>query len=162
MNYLLFWILFQTGIFHAFHVSVFDMEWESDEKHLKITTRVFYDDLEDALKLHTENTQYNISDESQWDSINKDIESYFLANFSIQTGRKPLQLVFLGSEREGDVIWSYIEVENLKSFKSMTITNSILTEVFDDQENLVHVRRNRVVRSLRLTSELSSGSLQWD
>lgn len=149
-------------LFHPFHVSVCDITYKSDDRHLKISVRIFLDDLEDALQRKSGNHTLDIMDQSEWENINHTLEIYFQENLTITTGKKALDYQYLGSEIEEDVLWSYLEVEKLKPFKSISIENKILTEIFDDQENLVHVRKDGIVRSMRLYGNQLSAEVKWD
>ena len=50
MHYTLFILIAKVYLLHAFHVSVCDVVYNSDDKHLKISVRLFLDDLEKELK----------------------------------------------------------------------------------------------------------------
>ena len=62
---------------------------------------------------------------------------------------KPIK--YLGHERDHEAMIFYIEVDKVKKWKSIQVQNSIITEIYDDQSNLVHVTLAEMVRSLRLT-----------
>ncbi len=153
----------RSGSFdHPFHVSVCDIVYESDEKHLKISLRMFLDDLEEALIAYTGDDDLDILNYENVPEIDKALGHYLSENFSIGTGRKELAYVYLGGEIEVDVMWCYIEIEKLKPFKSISIENTIFFEIFDDQENLVHVRKDGKVRSVRLTKGKSRNTVEWE
>ncbi len=139
------------------------MTYESKDKHLKISVRLFADDLEEALTAFTKGAKIDILGSPDWDQVNEYFSNYCQNHFEIRIGKKEKEYTFLGSELENDVLWAYLEIENLRSFKSISVTNSMLLEIFDDQENLVHVRKDGDdVRSLRLNRETASGLLEWN
>lgn len=47
----------------------------------------------------------------------------------------------------------YIEVENVAPFNQIEVSNSILTDLFDDQKNVVHVKIDGVTKSMLLQKE---------
>lgn len=155
-----FWLA-KVAVFHPFHVSVVDMEYETQEKHLKITISIFLDDLEEALQKQTDNSKFDILAPENHDEVQEELEKYLSKNLII-TSNKSIPIQYLGSEVDVDVMWCYLEMEKLRPFKSLTVTNTILLEMFDDQENLVHVRKNGVVKSLRLMKDQPEGSISWD
>jgi hypothetical protein len=161
MNFL-FILAIKLQLLHAFHVSVCDMVYESDDKHLKISVRLFLDDLEDALEPATGLQLYDITREEHWDLTQQLLEQYFAKNLKINIKNKSLDLAYLGSEVEGDAMWCYLEVEKLKPFDEMTVQYTALKEVFDDQENLVHVRVDGEVRSCRIFGDTIKETLTWD
>ena len=69
---------------------------------------------------------------------------------------------YLGHEREGDAFIFYIEVSGVKKFKTIQIFNDIMTELHDDQSNLVHVTVRDVVKSLRLTQDTPTDKLTFE
>ena len=62
-------ILFQS-VFHPFHVSVSDIKYKEDQKAIQISTRIFLDDLELALRAFTGNEKLDIMDEKSWNLAN--------------------------------------------------------------------------------------------
>jgi hypothetical protein len=145
---------------HPFHVSVCDVAYKSEDKHLKISVRMFLDDLEMGLQLYTNDPKMDIA---KVDSafLYSNLEAYLKDNLILTTKNKPLTLVFLGGEIEDDVMWCYLEVEKLRPFNKITIVNSILSKVFKDQENLVHVRKDGVVRSMRMNDDDNIKTVSW-
>ena len=74
-----------------------------------------------------------------------------LTRFSILLDGKTQLIKYLGHERDHEAFIFYIEVEKVKKWKAIQVQNTIITEAYDDQSNLVHVTRGETVRSLRLT-----------
>lgn len=161
MNFLILLAL-KLHLLHPFHVSVCDMVYESDDKHLKISVRLFLDDLEDALEPKTGLELYDITVDEHWELTQSLLKTYFSENLQIKIKNKSLSPVYLGSEVEGDAMWCYLEVEKLKTFEEMTVQYTALQEVFDDQENLVHVRVDGTVRSCRIFGDKTVETLYWD
>lgn len=159
---LLFFLAIKIHLLHPFHVSVCDMVYETDDKHLKISVRLFLDDLEDALEPQTGLDVYDITREEDWALTQFLLKTYFAENLLIKIKNKELSPVYLGSEVEGDAMWCYLEIEKLRPFDEMTVQYTALKEVFDDQENLVHVRVDGTVRSCRIFGDKEEDQLVWD
>jgi hypothetical protein len=163
INYLLVVLIGVTNLSHThpFHVTVCDVTYKSHDKHLKISVRIFLDDLELALRKHTGNEKLDIVDEKIWEWVEQKSGEYLLSKLNIKDKTGDLQLVYLGSEIEVDVLWAYLEVRELSPFDQLSISFTSLLETYDDQENLVHVRKDDVVRSLRLNNKTNEGILKW-
>ena len=58
---------------------------------------------------------------------------------SISIDGKPVTLNFVGFEREDIVIYSYLEVPGLSTVKTISITNTLMHDMFDDQSEIIHV-----------------------
>ncbi|WP_425389789.1 DUF6702 family protein [Ekhidna sp.] len=155
-------ILFQS-VFHPFHVSVSDIKYKEDKKAIQISTRIFLDDLELALRAFTGNEKLDIMDEGSWDFINTNLEKYLLDRMKLwdEKGRE-YELNYIGAEIEEDVMWCYIEIEKVKKLKQVKVWNAILHEVWSDQENLVHFRAFDDVQSARLFAGEDTEVFEWE
>lgn len=158
--FLLLWLTIFGG-FHPFHVSVCDVTMNTDKSRLEITQKIFIDDLEVGLRQFANDQKLDIVAQSSQQEIQALIKRYFIQNVTIKANDKPVEYSFLGSEKEGDVMWCYIEVTNIKHLKSFEIGNAVLTETFDDQMNLVHVKVAGKTKSLRLRKNETIGSLTF-
>jgi hypothetical protein len=65
---------------------------------------------------------------------------YILKNFQVRLDGQSRRPVFIGKEVELDVTWCYVEIEHVDDFTILEITNKMLTELFEDQSNIVNVR----------------------
>ena len=72
-----------------------------------------------------------------------------------------LQLNYLGKEYDADQLVLYIEVENVAAFDEIEVTNEILTDLFDDQKNVVHVKVNNKTKSLLLMRQQETEKLTF-
>lgn len=146
---------------HPFHVSVMEIKYKEDQKSLQISTRIFLDDLEIALRTLTGDAYLDIMDEAKWEETNAKIGSYLLDNIAIESDKNVLKLKYLGSEIEKEVMWSYIEIERVRKIDYVKIRNKILIETYADQENLVHFYAFDDVQSARLFKGNEVGFFDW-
>lgn len=143
-------LLWGTGFSHPFHVSICDIDYDPSSRSLKITHRIFVDDLESVWQ-GTEGIQDIFMDASKSNQLDSLIQAYLKKNFSLVVNGKVQTNNYLGHETEGDVIWIYLEVVKVKKLQSIKVKNSILLDNFDDQTNFVHINYSGKVRSLQLT-----------
>ncbi|MDW3196855.1 MAG: DUF6702 family protein [Cytophagales bacterium] len=146
---------------HPFHISVTEILHKPEEKVIQMTVRLFQDDMEQGLQEFTGNVELDILNKEDSVYLTEIIGQYVLNNLSLTT-KKELTLNYLGFEYDNDVIYCYIESVKVKPFDQLTISNELLTSTFDDQENLVHVKKANKVKSLRMTSNKSLETLEWD
>lgn len=159
---LLLLLVFSLSSFsHKFYVSVTEVEYNKETKSLQIISRIFIDDLEKLLQ-----ERY---DRSVKLSMNKDegavkplISKYLNQKFSVEVDGKNYPFKYLGKEYEKDMAVLYIEVPNVPEFTSVKIKNAILTDLFGDQKNLVHVEYKGETKSLILTGERDKEILIFD
>lgn len=155
-------IFFQT-ILHPFHVSVSDIKYKEEKKAIQISTRIFLDDLELALRAYTGNETLDITEKERWDFVNENLEKYLLERMKLWDEKgKAYELNYIGAEIEDDVMWCYIEIEKVKRLEQVKIRNSILYEVWGDQENLVHFRAFDDVQSARLFKGEDTKVFEWE
>lgn len=156
-------LLMIASIIHPFHVSVTDIKFKEELKSIQISTSIFLDDLELGLKAYTGNQTLDIVDEASWDFVQTSLKPYVLSKFLIrdEKGRK-YDLNYIGAEIEDDVMWCYLEIEKVKKLKSVTVTNEILHEVWNDQENLIHFSAFGDTKSARLFKEEKSFDFSWE
>lgn len=145
---------------HPFHVSVCDISYNETAQSVEITHKIFLDDLERALK-----EQYgkkvdivNASQEGQRDEM---VSKYLQDHFSLSINDKEYKPDYVGSEVQADAIWCYQEIINVDTFSIVRVRNVILFELFEDQTNLVHVKKDKKLKSLRLHREKDKGIVKF-
>jgi hypothetical protein len=137
---------------HEFHSSIAEMHYNMQSKSLEVSIRVFSDDFTLALN---EANGTNLTEETL---ISKDaekaIQQYIVRHFSLVDNKKNVKVgKVIGSENELDATWLYIEFFDCENLNSFTLFNSILTEIFDDQTNVVNVIYPHDKKSLIFTKE---------
>jgi hypothetical protein len=157
----LWFVLAKLYLLHPFHVSICDVTYNSNDKHLKISVRLFTDDLEIGLSDYTNTPDLKIS-ELDSTKLNILLNTYLLENLQFTINKKKLPIHYLGSQKEDNGIWCFLENENLSPFNEISIFNSLLINFFSDQENLIHFRKNKTVKSLRLNQENKTGTINWN
>ncbi|MCM4155885.1 DUF6702 family protein [Gramella sp. AN32] len=137
---------------HESYLSVTEIEYREDLHDVQIISRVFLNDFEDVL---TKRYAQEISLSNEGDlKKNKDVlEKYLQNKLFIEVDNKKLDLHFLGSKYDADQLVLFIEVKDVNSFKKVKVENLILTDLFDAQKNIVHVKRGKKIESMLLMKE---------
>lgn len=163
-------IMIKAGVFlliicaaaaHPFHISITDIEYDKESRSLEIAQKIFTDDLETALKNEFGQT-VDLNDENQREKHRTMIEQYLRKHLDLNVNGKQQEFEFLGMEREEDATWCYIEVGNVRKLKSLQVSNRLLLESFDDQMNLVHIKKDGKIRSMRLSAEKTEDLLIYE
>lgn len=146
---------------HKFYVSVTEVEYNEEAKSLQIISRIFIDDLE---KLLQERYDSSVRLSMKGDEGNADqlISKYLNQKFNVEVDGKNYPFKYLGKEYDKDMAVLYIEVSNVPEFTSVKIKNAVLTDLFGDQKNLVHVEHKGETKSLILTAERDEEVLIFD
>jgi hypothetical protein len=122
---------------HDYHVSVTQMQYNSASKVFELSVRIFTDDLEKALGATNGNRRFTVKDGDANDTF---VSSYVSKNLLLSNARQEMaQLRYIGKQQEDDATWIYIEIPVQLPVKGYKLQNSILTETFDDQVNMVNI-----------------------
>jgi hypothetical protein len=149
------------ALLHPLHVSVTEIEMDAKEKRLEIMMRVFMDDLEVTLREKYKTPDLDVLN-PKGRTVDQMMEEYLKLHFKIALDTKAQVMKYLGHEQEGDAFIFYIEVANVKKWKTIQIQNDIIMEMYDDQSNIVHVTSNETVKSIRLTTKRSVDQLTFE
>lgn len=150
---------FKSGA-HEFYLSVTEIEYNNEKQSLQIITRVFIDDFEDVLN-ERYGADLQLSEEAEEGAVAENIAKYLKQKLRLQVNGEELQLNYLGKEYDADQLILYIEVEDLAPFNKIEVTNEILTDLFDDQKNVVHVKVNDKTKSLLLMRQQETEKLTF-
>jgi hypothetical protein len=149
------------GLLHPLHISVTEIEFDEKEKELEIVTRIFTDDLETAIRAQRQMPELDLLNPPPGFTTDQLVKDYLFQQLSITLDGKAQKLNFLGIEKDDEAVVCYVQITPVKKWKTITVTNRVLLEMFDDQSNLVHVTVQGKVRSLRLMRNNPSGSLTF-
>jgi hypothetical protein len=138
---------------HPIHISVTEINYNEKSKSLQMTSRIFVDEMELGVRTQRKEPELDILEPKNNITTKELIHNYLMAHIKIKIDGKPAKINFLGFEKEDISFVSYLEIENVKKLKRIEVFNDLITEIHDDQSNLVHVTYRSPVKSVRLTRE---------
>jgi hypothetical protein len=156
-----FYLRLMVSIVHPIHVSVTEIEMDEKDKRLEIMMRVFTDDLELTLRQAANQPELDFLSLSE-KGRDEMVAGYLKNHFKISLDGKLQKINYLGHEQEDPALIFYIEVPNVKKWKTIQVQNDIIMDVHADQSNLVHVTVKEKIRSLRLTKNTPADKLTFD
>ena len=145
--------------YHRFYTAIFQINFVPQKKMVQITTRIFIDDFNDALKNQYHKTTFLGTDKETQDDINL-MKKYLSEKLKLTVNGKFETLNYLSNEREDKVLICYFKINNITKLKSLEIENSILTEVHPEQQNIIQFSNNGTKSSLLLSGETTRGMLK--
>lgn len=147
---------------HKFYVSVTNINYSEKENSLQITSRVFIDDFDLLLKERYGFTA-NLATKVEDKEAESYIEKYTRTKFHITINNVAVPVNYIGREYDNDVVILYLEVEDvvLAKMKSIEIENGMLTDLFEEQKNLVHFKYNGAKKSFVLIKGNNKGMLKF-
>lgn len=145
---------------HKFYVSVTHVAYAENDDALQVTSRIFIDDLEQVID-ERYGAKLNLATEQEADTADDYINRYFRQKFTILLDGEVVDYEFLGKKYDNDVVVCYIELTNvgLAQRKTLEIQNEILTDVFEEQKNIVHIKVKENKKSFVLIKENNKGML---
>lgn len=145
---------------HPFYVSVTEFNFNSKEKLMEITSKVFLDDLEKALKKQ-QNAPVELTRPSNPKQTQDLVSNYFKKHLLVKIDGKPVTLEFVGYEPEGASLWVYFQVSNTLSAKSIAVNNTILYELYPTQISIMHAQVGDTKKSTRITNPEANSSFEF-
>lgn len=145
--------------FHKFYVSIFQLHHSPDKKRLEITTRLFVDDLNKALQDHYHQTTH-LGEETETAADIALMNRYIAENFTIEVNGQKKPFAFVSKELDNNVLVGYYKINDIPKIKSLKILNTVLTQTYAEQQNMIQADFNGKKQSLLLTAEKTSGVLK--
>jgi len=145
---------------HKYYLSLTQINYKEVSKSVQIIINVFMDDIETALnKDHSIDLQLSTKKELK----NNDIyfENYLRNALQFKINNTSRAFHYLGKEYEGDLVYFYLEIENVSKVSSIEVTNKILLKHFDKQENLIKSNVGTNNKSILLSKEYYKETLTY-
>ncbi len=152
---------------HDFYVSITSIRHNLENENLFIRIKLFASDLEQSF-LYEKGIGFGVRKNSQNEKVKKNLEKYIFSKFLIKINGNPIyislvQLIFETAERlEDDLLICEFEAFDISKINSIKVSNSILTERFDSQTNIVFIIANGKRETLNLDRKISQGEITYD
>jgi len=145
---------------HKFYVSVTNISYSEKDQAIQITSRIFIDDIEKVL-LERYGVETHLATNSETSLANEYIEKYLRTKFLMFIDGEQKEYNFLGKKYDNDIMICYLEIPEVAiiEVKSLEVQNELLTDLFDEQQNVVHFRVKGKKKSFVLIKENNKGML---
>ena len=153
-------IVCSSFVLHKFYVSVTQIDYVPNKKRIEITSRIFIDDLEKALTKKYQKKP-NITSSNELPEAEEWIKTYVKEKIKVSINKKPQVIEYLAKEVEGDVLIIYTKIAISKKINTFEFYNSLLTETFQDQQNIVHTNINSNKKSFLLTNTVFQEKIDY-
>ncbi len=131
---------------HDFHTSLAEMQYNPEAKSFEISLRLFTDDFELALGQMQQVKSYSLDKSERHEPLIKDfIHKHF---YLVNAKNQKLAYKYYGREFEADVTLLYFEIPVKKNLQDYQLRNSVFTNLFDDQVNIVNVKYFKTKKTL--------------
>lgn len=126
---------------------------------IQITSRIFIDDMNDALEKKYHKKTFVGTDRETADDVVL-MKKYLAEKFVLKLNGSAKPMNFLSKEVEANVIVSYFSIKEVSKINSLSIENSALLEVNEEQQNIIQANISGEKESLLLTSDNFRGVLK--
>ncbi len=134
---------------HKYYISLTKVVYVKEKNAVQITMKFFIDDMELALeKRHEQPMELATKDENKL--ADKYLETYIRQKFKIWINEQEYSYNFLGKEYENDQVFFYLELEDIEQITSIAIQNSMLFDEFEDQQNYIQLKLDKVQKTFIL------------
>lgn len=147
-------------ILHKFYVSVTQVEYNNEQHSAQIISRIFIDDIEDVLQKRYDES-INFDTDLKDPKLQKYLSLYLSSKLSFEINSQKVFFNFVGKEVEEDLLICYLEIENISSIKSIKVTNHLLMDLYEEQQNIIHVKSGKQRKSLILEKDKAMSSLHF-
>ena len=153
-------VLLSSFAWHKFYVSVTQIDFVPNKKRVEITSRIFIDDLEKALEKKFKKKFY-ITSTKEIENSEILIQEYLKEKIKISINKKAQNIEYLAREVEGDVLIFYTKIAISKKINTFEIYNSLLTDLYKEQQNIVHLNINGNKNSFLFTNSETNQKLNY-
>jgi hypothetical protein len=145
---------------HKYYLSLTQLNFKNETKSIQIIINVFLDDIETAL-----NSDYTINLQltTEKEIANNDLyfEKYLKEKLDFKVDGIHRNFNYIGKEFDGDLIYFYLEIENIHQVHTIDIVNNILTNHFPEQQNLIKSKVGTKHKSVLLSKDENSAKLKY-
>lgn len=133
-----------------FFTSITKVEYVSSSKTLKVSSKVNLEHIEQVLGKKVNSNDFDLA-------LNK----YLQNNVKISINDTAVNFTFSSKNPDGNVVWIYYEVPEINSVSSITIRNSLLLDIYPDQQNFINFIVNGQKKSLVCKKGSESGKINF-
>ena len=146
---------------HKYYVSVTQIDFLPEKQAVQITSRIFIDDFEKLLRTRYDE-KITLATKNELPTTDNYIEKYLNEKLKLKINNKDVTMTFLGKEYDTDIVKCYLEIENIKTIKTIEISNKVLFDIFSDQQNIIKTKINSQQKSFILIPQNSSNLLTFN
>ncbi len=152
-------LMFSSFGIHKFYTAIYQIEFIPKKERIEVTTRIFIDDLNEAIEKKYKQKVFIGTDKESPQDIEL-MKKYFVEKFQLKVNGKIKPMNFVSKEIEENVIICYLSIKGITKMKTLEVENTIITEVHHEQQNIIQAKFNGEKHSLLLTSEITKGMLK--
>jgi hypothetical protein len=144
---------------HRFYAAIYQINFVPKKKMVQITTRIFIDDLNDALKNQYKKRTF-VGTYKQTPEDIALMKKYLSEKFKLSINGQPKAMNYLSNEIENNVVICYLNIKDIAKVTYIEVENSVLTELYSEQQNIIQFNNDGKKQNLLLSEETTKGMLK--
>ncbi len=132
---------------HDYYVSICTIRHDTGTATLDITWRMTTHDVEHALLPESGDRNLKLGTDKELPEADSLLAAYLLHHLKLNMDGHKLQAKYLGKEVEQDDLYCYLEVQGIPKLGALAVHATLLQDLFDEQENVVHLEVGGRTRS---------------
>ena len=144
---------------HKFYTAIYQINFVPKKKMVQITTRIFIDDLNEALENKFHKKILLASDNETPQDVDF-LKKYLSEKFTLKINGQQKPMLFISKEIEDNILICYLKCVDISKIETLDVQNTIITEVHSEQQNIIQANFNNKKSSLLLDSETYKGMLK--
>ena len=145
---------------HKYYVALTEIEYREDTQSVQMIMNVFMDDIEKAIN-EDYNVNLQLTTKNELKKVDELFITYLKKHFKVNINNKKVEYRFIGKEYDGDIVYFYLEIENVASLNTLEIKNDVLINHFPEQQNLIKASIKKTRKSLFLDKKNDKGLLKF-
>ncbi|MBU3011803.1 hypothetical protein KO506_10340 [Polaribacter vadi] len=145
---------------HKYYLSLTQINYKPEAKAIQITINVFMDDIETALNKDN-NIDLQLTTKKELKNNDIYFENYLKDKLFFKVDNISKNFNYIGKEYDGDLVFFYLEIENIEKVNTINVVNNILIDHFNKQQNLIKSKVNGKSKSILLTKNKNSVQLKY-
>jgi hypothetical protein len=141
---------------HPVHVTVTNIEFIEKANKYEISIKIFQDDFENIIK-QKYGIALNLGKETEYKDSKKIISRYIFEHFRLLHDNKDKttkKLKLIDKKLSDLAVWLYFDYEKIGDFKNIQINNSLMTDLYFDQTNLLIFTYKKTQKAIKFSNDL--------
>ncbi len=161
----IFFLFFHSLSAHPLRLSLCEIEYSSNEQLISIHLKLFLTDVNEAITFDPYSKQLAFCQPEESINANQLLMDYINQFFYVKVNGKIIPLKInkkrLSGEGDNTALWVYFESNQPTKLKSLEIKNSVFTDLFFDQNNIVYIHVDEDSKSIMLNKKTDIHQLKF-
>ena len=154
-----------SAIIHPLRLSLCEIEYQSGEKLMTISLKLFLTDVNEAIVFDPNSKELAFCEPNESPNAEPLLIDYLDKFFFVKANGQLLDLKIkskkLSGEGENTALWLYLEYRQDQPLTSLEIKNAVFTDLFFDQNNIVYVHIDDESKSMMLNKKTPTHLLKF-